>query len=94
MEFNPEGEVKIIFVHGNYGSWACWNDVLELIKENKKYHVIAIDQRGFGKSSYKQPVTRFAQHAEDLKNFIELKKLKDVVLVGWSYGGGISIKTA
>lgn len=56
--------------------------------------MFAVDQRGFGKSSYKQPVTRFTQHAEDLKSFIELKGLKDVVLVGWSYGGGIAMKTA
>jgi len=81
-------------VHGNFSAWIWWSDILELLQDNKNYHVIAIDQRGFGKSSYHQPVRRFTQHAEDLKNFIELKGLKEVVLVGWSYGGGIAMKTA
>lgn len=94
VELNPKGKVTIIFIHGNFSAWVWWKDVLEVIQENEDYHIIALDLRGFGKSSYKNPVNRFTQHAQDLKNFIQLKGLKDVVLVGWSYGGGIAIKTA
>jgi pimeloyl-ACP methyl ester carboxylesterase len=68
--------------------------VLEVIRSNDNYRIIALDQRGFGKSTYNQSVTRFAQHAEDLVDFIKLKHLNNVTLVGWSYGGGISMKTA
>lgn len=37
---------------------------------------------------------RFQKHAEDLIDFIKLKGLSNVVLIGWSYGGGISMKAA
>lgn len=40
-----------------------------LLKYTKKYHIIAIDQRGFGKSTYNNPVTSFDGHAKDIIEF-------------------------
>ena len=53
---------------------------------SKDYDVIAIDPRSHGESSTTIAGNNYTQHGRDLRNVLEALDLKDVVLVGWSFG--------
>jgi non-heme chloroperoxidase len=77
----------VVLIHGYPLSSASWEKQVPVLLGNG-YRVIAYDRRGFGKSS--QPTTgyNYDTFAEDLHKLISKLKLKDVVLVGFSMGGG------
>lgn len=50
--------------------------------------------RGFGDSSYNHKCSHFADWASDLVDFCKHKKITEVIAIGWSFGGGISMKFA
>jgi pimeloyl-ACP methyl ester carboxylesterase len=52
----------------------------------KKYHVFAIDPRSHGRSSMTLEGHTYLQHGKDLRAFIDALKLRDVIVVGWSWG--------
>jgi pimeloyl-ACP methyl ester carboxylesterase len=83
----------VLFVHGNSSSSASWVDTIEGIKHIPN-HIIAVDQRGFGRSSYKTPCNRFKEWAEDLKAFCKLRGIEKCIVNGWSFGGGVAMKFA
>ncbi|MFD1606207.1 alpha/beta fold hydrolase [Oceanobacillus luteolus] len=82
------GEDPVILIHGNMTSSVHWDVVIE--KLDPHFKVYAIDLRGFGKSSYKQPITGIKDFSDDLKLFVDKLELKDFGLVGWSLGGTVS----
>lgn len=53
---------------------------------------MALDLRGFGKSSYVNKCTKFGDWARDVVELAALLKLTNIVLIGWSFGGGVSQK--
>ena len=56
------------------------------------HHVLAPDLRGHGDSAWADPQTySFETHAEDINAFLEKLDLKDVVLIGHSMGGMVSL---
>ena len=77
----------VVLIHGYPLSSASWEKQVPALL-GAGYRVIAYDRRGFGKSS--QPTTgyNYDTFAEDLHKVIGKLKLKDVVLVGFSMGGG------
>ena len=79
------GEDVVILVHGNMTSSVHWDVVIERLADN--YKVYAIDLRGFGKSSYHQPISEVKDFANDLKLFADELQLRDFALAGWSLGG-------
>jgi len=85
-----ENSEVLVLVHGAMGSSAVW---LHLIpKFTDKFRVIAPDLRGHGKSSYKNLLKSHDETAEDLKLFFDAIGVKKFYLVGWSMGGGVSMK--
>ena len=56
-------EPSVIFVHGNSSSSYSWLETIDKIKDRVKKHIVAVDQRGFGKSSFKSTCNRFADWA-------------------------------
>ena len=84
-----EGEDSLIFLHG-------WGQNIEMMKPladyfQKEYKIYILDLPGHGKSS--EPT--FAYHVEDfvdvLRKFIEIKKIKNPILIGHSFGGKTSL---
>lgn len=53
---------------------------------SKKYRVIVIDPRSQGRSSITLENNNYTQHGDDLAKFIEKLNLKNVTLIGWSWG--------
>lgn len=55
---------------------------------------MAVDQRGFGESTYKNKCSSLREWAEDLVEFCKIKNIKECTAIGWSFGGGVSMKLA
>lgn len=81
------GEDVVLLVHGNMTSSVHWDVVIENLASN--YKVYAIDLRGFGKSTYHQPITEIKDFSNDLKLFVDELELRDFALAGWSLGGTV-----
>lgn len=86
-----KGKTTLLFIHGLGSNLQAWQKNIETLRN--KYQCIALDLPGYGKSSkgdYDFTMTFFAK---TIHAFIKKKKLKNVVLVGHSMGGQISIHT-
>lgn len=77
----------VILIHGWPLSHKSWEQQIWAILE-AGYRCIAYDRRGFGFSSEPWNGYDYAALASDLHEIITQLELKDVVLVGFSMGGG------
>ncbi|KAA0547629.1 alpha/beta hydrolase [Bacillus sp. BGMRC 2118] len=83
-----EGQGKtLLLVHGNMTSSKHWDLLIEALP--KDYHIIAVDLRGFGESTYHKPITSIKEFTDDVKLFVDALGLKDFAMMGWSTGGGV-----
>lgn len=81
----------IVFIHG----WPVNHKMFEyqftqLPQEG--YRCIGIDLRGFGKSDCSLKGYSYNRMADDIRTVIDELKLDDIILVGFSVGGAISIR--
>ena len=81
----------VVFVHGNNSDYRIWDAHRASI--GQRYRVIALTQRYFGLSSWPDDGRNFSMqvHANDLAAFISALRLDPVIVVGWSYGGAVSL---
>jgi len=86
-----QGDV-VLLVHGNMSSSVHYEPLITRIKD--KYRCIAPDLRGFGDSTYNNRFDSLGELADDLNLFLEALGVDSVYLVGWSNGGGVSLKFA
>ncbi|NBG88441.1 intracellular short-chain-length polyhydroxyalkanoate depolymerase [Isachenkonia alkalipeptolytica] len=86
------GEKTLLLIHGNMSSSKHWEPVYEKMKE--KYKIFAVDLRGMGESSYHSRFDSLKELADDLAEFCEILKLRDLGVAGWSTGGGIAMELA
>ncbi|MFC4559447.1 alpha/beta fold hydrolase [Virgibacillus kekensis] len=82
------GTEKVLLIHGNMTSSVHWDVVIEGLDE--RFKVFAVDLRGFGESSYQQPVTEIKDFADDVKLFCDEIGLEGFAIVGWSLGGTVA----
>ena len=77
----------VVLIHGYPLSGASWEkQVPPLLAAG--HRVITYDRRGFGKSSQPTSGYNYDTFAEDLNKLLQRLELRDVVLVGFSMGGG------
>jgi len=87
-----ESENTVVLLHGNMTSSKHFDLLmLELIP---KYKVYAIDLRGFGVSTYNNPIDSLKEFANDVEEVIEKLDINRFILAGWSTGGGIAMHIA
>lgn len=89
-EINNNSSTSIIFV-GGLSAWnGTWERVIQSLDDtSKEYNYIALDLPPFGYSIPDNQKLYFRDiQADRLKQFIENKKLNQVILVGHSYGAG------
>lgn len=74
----------LIFIPG----WTFTTELFEhqLTHFAKSYRVIALDPRSHGRSTVTLHGNNYVTHGTDLAKFIKALGLKNVVLVGWSFG--------
>ena len=80
----------VVMVHGNMSSSVHYEPLISRIKD--KYRCIAVDLRGFGDSSYNNRFDTLEELADDVNLFTEALGIDSYYLVGWSNGGGVSLK--
>ncbi|QDQ02900.1 alpha/beta hydrolase [Lysinibacillus fusiformis] len=84
------GPHVLLLIHGNMTSSKHW-DVL-IASLDAKYTIYAMDLRGFGGSSYHQPITSIKDFSEDVKLFVDAIQLKRFDMIGWSTGGAVCMQ--
>lgn len=86
--FQDYGEGQaVILIHGWPLSHQAWEGQINEIVE-AGYRCIAYDRRGFGISSEPWESYDYSTLASDLHEIIEQLDLEDVIIVGFSMGGG------
>lgn len=88
-----DGEDVLILLHGFLSSSRMWMDnyVPDLMK---RYKVYTIDLRGHGKSNKVKVGCNLQQMADDIYQFVILKKINKCILAGMSMGGAVAIQFA
>ncbi|WP_130859444.1 intracellular short-chain-length polyhydroxyalkanoate depolymerase [Gracilibacillus phocaeensis] len=86
------GEHVILLIHGNMASSAQWDLLMEQL--DPAFTVYAVDLRGYGESSYHQPVHSIRDFSEDVKQLVDQLALQNFMLIGWSNGGGVAMQFA
>ncbi len=75
----------LVFIHGNMGSSMHFEALFNDFKDN--YNIHAIDLRGFGKSSYHNPIKTIDDLSLDLKRYVKAHQLTNVIFV--THGTGL-----
>lgn len=86
------GEEVLLLIHGNMNSSYHWDVVLERL--DRRYKLYAIDLRGFGISTYHEPIRALRDFADDVKLFSRALGLDRFAVMGWSTGGGVAMELA
>jgi pimeloyl-ACP methyl ester carboxylesterase len=86
------GDTTLLFIHGWCINSGYWDD--QLSHFSNKYRVIAIDLPGFGKSKADRKEWSVENYATDVVDFIELLKLKNVILIGHSMSGDVILEAS
>ncbi|KAL4503891.1 hypothetical protein ABPG72_022521 [Tetrahymena utriculariae] len=88
---NPDNVQTILLIHGNMSEKNSWNRlIIELSKF--PYRIIALDQRGYGESSYINKIEKIEDLSSDLKEFCQTLQLQDFIICGWSLGGVVTLQ--
>lgn len=87
-----KGEPVLIFVHG----WCCdrsfWKKQIPYFK--KKYHVIAVDLAGHGRSGHERTVYSMKDFGEDIAAVVRRIGADKVILIGHSMGGPVIVEAS
>jgi four helix bundle suffix protein len=86
-----EGE-SLIFLHGGGIRALTYKKCLDCL--SKKYKVYAPDLPNFGGSSIPSKIWDFSDYANFLSEFIDSLPVKNVTILGHSFGGGIALHLA
>lgn len=84
------GAATLLFIHGAFINKEYWNAQIEFFK--KKYRVIAIDLSGHGKSTFNRNEFNMQDFGIDISEFIEILKLKNVIIIGHSFGSDLMLE--
>ncbi len=82
--------IPIIFLHGWGSSSIDFWKIANVLKE--KYTIYLIDLPGFGKSETLHSSYNLEEYSSFLEAFVSQLNLKNIILVGHSFGGRIAIR--
>lgn len=79
----------MVLLHGNGEDSSYFKEQIAYFSNT--YRVIAVDTRGHGKSGRGEAAFTLKQFAKDLKQLLDRKHIKDIILLGFSDGGNIAL---
>lgn len=85
-------EKVLVLIHGNMSSGIHFKPLIERLEN--EYRIIAPDLRGFGDSTYINPIDDLECFSDDIIELLEILDVKKYSLAGWSTGGAICMKMA
>jgi pimeloyl-ACP methyl ester carboxylesterase len=88
LEFGEKGK-PLVFLHGWQQTSRSFLPLVNFLCND--YRLFFLDLPGFGKSQPPSPNYSSFDYAKEVQNWIKKKKLKNVVLIGHSFGGKIGI---
>ena len=90
--YNNKSDKSLVFLHG----WGQNIQMMEPLAKPfiKKHNVLIIDLPGFGKSEEPKEVWSIYDYAQMVNELVKELKLKNVMLIGHSFGGKISLAYA
>ena len=80
----------IVLLHGLASNLKIWDLVVPLLAND--YHVVAVDQRGHGRSSKPTSGYEFESVVNDLHGFLQALNLVTPILVGHSWGADVVLE--
>ncbi len=84
-----EGSVPVIFIHGFPFDKSMWKPQLDFLQSSQR--VIALDMRGFGKSTRGNFKASISLVADDLIQFMDALEIDSAVICGLSMGGYVAL---
>ena len=84
-----EGKIPIIFLHGFPFDKTMWELQLEFLKFT--YRLIALDIRGFGRSTDEESPLSIEQFSDDLIGFMDKLNIEKAIVCGLSMGGYVAL---
>jgi pimeloyl-ACP methyl ester carboxylesterase len=84
----PDGD-PLILLHGGLGNSEQWGDQLPALAD--KFHIIAIDSRGQGRSTLAKAKMTYDLMASDVVAVMDQLDIKHASFVGWSDGGEVAL---
>lgn len=89
-EYGEKSNKTILFIHGFGENHHTWRFLVPELAA--KYHLIMLDLKGFGDSpKLKDKAYSVYDQALLVHKFIKDEKLKNITLVGRSFGGGVAL---
>ena len=93
LYYQEEGTGEpLILLHGNGEDSSYFKNQIDYFKN--KYHVIALDTRGHGKSPRGDAPFTIEQFSCDLYDFMQAHQILNAVILGFSDGANIAMKFA
>lgn len=93
MTFRDVGSgPAVVFLHGNPTSSRVWREVIPYVAE--RHRCLAPDLIGMGDSGKPEIAYRFTDHTRYLDEWFEALGLREVVLVGYDWGGSLAMDWA
>lgn len=90
LNYIEKGEgIPLVLLHGNGENSEYFSEQINYF--SPYFRVIAVDTRGHGKSPRGTKSFTIEQFADDLKDFLDEMKLKDIYLLGFSDGANIAL---
>ncbi len=96
VELNPNSQKPetILLIHGISANWRDWGASILSDISLLGYRTIAIDRPGMGHSDRNSDMRSLEDQASFIFQCISLLKLRNLILIGHSYGGSLSLKMA
>jgi len=86
------GGRTVLLIHGNMTSSKHWDILMSALPHG--YHLLAVDLRGFGTSSYHNRIESIQDFSEDVAQFATCLDLNSFSMIGWSLGGAVAMQFA
>ena len=87
-------KLNIVFLHGSPSSLSAWNAYLLNDSLRQHANLIAVDRPGYGYSNFGNEMTSLETQIEVMSALVDHYKLKNVIVVGSSYGGPLAAGVA
>lgn len=80
----------LVFLHGLNLNHTIWKNEIEFF-DDLGYSILTLDLRGFGKSEKPKEKYKIENFSKDLNEILNKENIKEIILVGFSLGGMISL---
>lgn len=89
-----EATTNLLFLHGSPSSLSAWNGYLKDSTLHRQVNMHAMDRPGYGYSNFGDAITSIDLQGKIVSQVIKEKELKNVIVIGSSYGGPLAARVA